>query len=221
METNKEKEIRREFHTPSSVYLRESSEGEVSNRNIEGYAILFDTPSAVLYEDEEEEVREIIDRGAITKDLLDKSDILFTMFHNRQKILGRSKNGSGSLTYNVDEKGVAFSLSLPETRDGEDTLTLIRDGIIDGCSFAFSTRYYDQDFVERSIEVRDGKKYITYRVKIITGIYDMTVTPNPAYPDTSVEAREFIKGLELKKEPEKKDLSGYLAEMRANTRLEI
>lgn len=211
METKKPTELRREIYTPSHIRLRESAEGEAPGRVIEGYAILFETPSVALYDDGEEEMREIIDRKAINQELLDGSDILFTMYHNRQKILGRSKEGKGTLTYKIDEKGVWFSLSLPETTDGDDALALVREGIIDGCSFAFSTRYYDSDYVERKVEKEGKKVIVTCRVKVITGIYDMTITPNPAYSETSVEAREFVKTLIPS---EKKDISAYIREMR-------
>lgn len=217
---NNKKELRRELYTPGDIHIRATGEGEESGRTIEGYAILFDTPSVALYDDGEEELREIIDRSAITQELLDNSDILFTMFHNRQKILGRSKSGEGSLTYKIDDKGVFFSLPLPETADANDALTLIRDGIIDGCSFAFSTKYYDRDYVERKAENKGGKTVITCRVKVITGIYDMTVTPNPAYDKTTVEARALTEGMS---EPEKptKDLSAYIAEMRQRARMKL
>lgn len=175
-----------------------------------------------LYDDGEEELREIIDRSAITQEFLDRSDILFNMFHNRQRILGRSKKGAGTLTYRVDDKGVFFSLPLPETTDGEDALELVRSGVIDGCSFAFSTRYYDSDYVERKVERVGDKVVITCRVKVITGIYDMCITPNPAYSDTTVEARSLADGLEREeKKPEKKDLREYIAEMRSHTGMKL
>lgn len=221
MNKNNTTNIKREIYTSFPIHLRESQEGEESGRTIEGYAILFDTPSVPLYDDGEEELREIIDKGAIDQAFLDSSDILFTMFHNRQKILGRSKNGEGSLTYKVDDKGVFFSLPLPDTTDGEDALELVRSGIIDGCSFAFSTRYYDSDYVERTVEKKGDKVYITCRVKVITGIYDMTITPNPAYAETSVGARELARDLARPEEPQSKDISGYIAEMRANARKKI
>lgn len=219
----KNKEIKREIYVPSTIHLREAAEGEASGRTIEGYAILFDTPSVALYDDGEEELREVIDKGAVTQELLDGSDILFNMYHNRQRILGRSKNGNGTLSYRVDDKGVFFSLELPETTDGDDTLELVRSGIVDGCSFAFSTRYYDSAFVERSVEKKEGKRVITCRVKEITGIYDMCITPNPAYDKTSVEARELSKGLEKPEpqEPPKKDLREYFREMREHKKLKI
>ena len=53
---------------------------------------------------------------------------------------------------------------------------------------------------------------IVYRIKAITGIYDFTLAADPAYPDTSVEAREFATALKQGEEgrPEKKDLDENL-----------
>lgn len=207
------KDIRRELHTTASgLHLRE--DGGESGRTIEGYAILFDTPSAPLYADEEEEIREVIAKEAVTMDLLNSSDIKFTMFHDRQLLLARSKQGEGTLSYEIDDKGVRFSFGAPRTADGDKAVELVRGGIIDGCSFAFSTHYYDSAFVERTVKTKDGKAFITCRVKVITGIYDMTLTPDPAYPDTVCNARDLTKGIpELKREPAK-DLRGYWKEMR-------
>jgi hypothetical protein len=124
------------------------------------------------------------------------------MFHNQQLLLARSNKGAGTLTYEVDEKGVKFSFEAPNTVDGDKALELVRRGDIGGCSFAFTTRYYDDACVERSAKVVNGTTMITYTVKAVTGIYDFTITDNPAYPDTSVEAREFVAGLKAPETPE-------------------
>lgn len=208
-------EIKREIHTAGSVHVRALGEGEVSGRTIEGYAIRFDTPSAPLWQDEDEELREIIERGAVTQELLDSSDIRFTMFHDRQLLLARSKQGAGTLSYRIDEKGVWFSFEAPHTQDGDKALELVRSGIIDGCSFMFSTHYYDDAFVKRETRIENGRTVITCRVKTITGIHDMTITPDPAYPATEVEARELAHPqAEEGKPAPAKDLSGYIRAMR-------
>ena len=106
MAKNKETVITRLLHTVSDLRVREDKEGKKC-RTITGYAILFNTPSAPMYEYDDEEVREVIAPGAVTKELLDGCDIKMTMFHDRQLILARSKNGSGTLKYTVDDKGVA------------------------------------------------------------------------------------------------------------------
>ena len=117
------------------------------------------------------------------------------MFHDRQLILGRSNKGTGTLEYFVDEKGVGFNLELPKSPNGDEALELVSRCDISGCSFAFTTRYWDSDFVERTAKVVNGATQITYTVKAVTGVYDFTLAADPAYPDTSVEAREFTAGL--------------------------
>lgn len=184
-------------HTPAELRIREAGEGEAPSRTITGYAILFNTQSAPLWSDDEEEAREVIAPEAVTRELLDGCDIKMTMFHDRQLILARSKNGTGTLTYSVDERGVAFSFDAPNTADGDKALELVRRGDISGCSFAFRTHYYDRAYVERNVERKDGKTLITYTVRSIIGIYDFTLAADPAYPDTNceAEARELVSHL--------------------------
>ena len=188
MENNKL--ITRSLHTASDLRVREM-EGQDS-RVITGYAILFDTPSAPLWETSDEVVREVISKDAVTIDLLNSSDIKMTMFHDRQLILARSNNGSGTLSYGIDDKGVYFEFEAPRTADGDKALELVKRGDIAGCSFAFTTYYFDRGYVTRTVEFIDGKANITNRVDVITGIYDFTLAADPAYPDTSCELRELL-----------------------------
>ena len=189
----------------ANIHVRENADGKPS-RTITGYAIVFGVESEPLWSDEESVAREVIDPTAITRDLLDQSDIKFTMFHDRQLILARSNQGKGTLSYNVDSKGVSFSFDSPNTVDGDKALELVRRGDISGCSFAFATYYGDPDFVERDSAVVDGVDMITYHVKAITNIYDMTLAADPAYTDTTVstEERELVshlrEGLKLRKD---------------------
>ena len=186
------KELRRTGTTVNSqIRLREKPEGGDS-RTITGYAIRFEEESALLWSDSTEEAREIIARGAVTPDLLKESDIKFTLFHNREALIGRNNKGHGNFSYFIDENGVGFEIDLPNTADGDKALELVRCGVLTGCSFAFSTRAGDPDFIEVSNtkDPQTGKNILCYRVKIITGIYDFTLTTDPAYPSTSVQARE-------------------------------
>lgn len=203
---------KREIFTSSQLRLREI-DGKEESRIITGYAILFDVPSAPLYEDEEEVIREVIAPEAISKELLDKSDIKMTMFHDRQLLLARSNKGSGTLSYGIDDKGVYFEFEAPDTADGDKAIELVKRGDIAGCSFAFSTRYYDRAFVEESV-VHGDKVEVTYRVKVITDIYDFTLAADPAYPDTSVEAREIVDALHQRQQREKEKIVKQIAEMR-------
>lgn len=192
MNKSKETEQTRQLLFPGQdLRVRENAEpGAAESRTITGYAILFNTPSDPLWADEESEAREIIDPAAVTQQLLDNSDIKFTMFHDRQLILARSNRGRGTLSYRIDDKGVSFEFEAPHTADGDKALELVRRGELAGCSFMFTTRYWDSAFVERTATNVDGRTFIQYRVKTITGIYDFTLAADPAYPDTSVQARE-------------------------------
>lgn len=183
--------ITRTLHTANELRIREAAEGQQS-RTITGYAILFNTPSAPLWEYDDEVVREEIAPEAVTPELLAASDIKMTMFHDRQLILARSNKGSGTLSYGIDERGVYFEFEAPHTADGDKALELVKRGDIAGCSFAFTTYYFDDDHVERAVEHKPGKTIITNRVKVITGIYDFTLAADPAYPDTSCELRELL-----------------------------
>lgn len=203
---------KREIFTASQLRLREI-DGTEESRTITGYAILFDVPSAPLYEDEDEVIREVIAPEAVSLELLDKSDIKMTMFHDRQLLLARSNKGSGTLSYGIDDKGVYFEFEAPDTADGDKAIELVKRGDIAGCSFAFSTRYYDRAFVEESV-VHGDKVEVTYRVKVITGIYDFTLAADPAYPDTSVEAREIVEALHQRQQREKEKIVKQIAEMR-------
>lgn len=203
---------KREIFTASQLRLREI-DGIEESRTITGYAILFDVPSAPLYEDEDEVIREVIAPEAVSLELLDNSDIKMTMFHDRQLLLARSNKGSGTLSYGIDDRGVYFEFEAPDTADGDKAIELVKRGDIAGCSFAFSTRYYDRAFVEESV-VHGDKVEVTYRVKVITGIYDFTLAADPAYPDTSVEAREIVDALHQRQQREKEKFEKQIAEMR-------
>lgn len=215
---NKDKVVVRMLHTCSDVQVREAGEGEEPSRTITGYAILFGVPSNPLWSDEDSEAREVIAKEAVTTELLDGQDIKFTMFHDRQLILARSCKGSGTLKYRVDDKGVSFEFDAPNTVDGDKALELVRRGDIAGCSFMFSTRYYDDACVERTANVVNGVTMITYNVKAITGIYDFTLAADPAYPDTSVEARDFADKLHESAKPQRQDDEEKITKMREQVR---
>lgn len=184
--------LRRCIYAPATVRVRSSEDGKAESRTIEGYAILFNTPSAIMWEDEKKTLREQIAPEAVTQELLDSSDIKMTMNHDFSCLLARSKMGKGTLSYAIDAKGVRFSFEAPQTDDGDRALELVRRGDIDGCSFMFTCSYRDPDVTsEASTDKETGRRDVIYTIHTITGIYDFTLTPMPAYPDTEVSAREL------------------------------
>lgn len=176
----------------SGVQLRENADGSPS-RTIEGYAIVFGVPSVLLYDFDDESLREIIAPEAVTRELLDASDIKLTMFHNREIILGRSNKGVGTLSYEIDEHGVRFRCELPDTANGNEALSAVSRGDISGCSFAFDCAYYDPQCVSVERHKTDsGKTEITSTVRSIKRIYDFTLAADPAYEQTEVALREAV-----------------------------
>ena len=187
---NKNELVKREIQTAGKLFVREAAPGEAPSRKICGYAIMFNVPSVILDRDEHYEEREIIKPCAVTKELLDSSDIIMTMYHNREIVLARSNKGKGTLSYRIDSKGVFFEFDAPNSPNGDEALELVRRGDITGCSFIFGSYYYNDEYVRREEKKVNGVTQVTCYVLKMTGIYDFTITTKPAYPDTSVEARE-------------------------------
>ena len=184
------REVTRTLQTPGKLFVRESAPGEAPSRKICGYAIMFNVESVVLYQEGKYEEREVIEPCAISKEFLDGCDIKMTMYHNRQIVLARSNKGKGTLSYRIDNKGVFFEFDAPNSPNGDEALELVRRGDITGCSFIFGSYYYNDEYVRREEKKVNGVTQVTCYVLKMTGIYDFTITTKPAYPDTSVEARE-------------------------------
>lgn len=176
----------------ADLHVREA-EGDRESRTIEGYALKFNVRSKLL-SDWYEHFYEVLEPGCVTREALDKQDIKLTMFHDRQLILGRSKEGKGTLSYEVDEVGVKFRAEMPRTADGDKALELVKRGDISGCSFAYATD--EQDNVRcvtyEKLQEKDekGRQLLLRHVKAIDKVFDFTLTPDPAYEQTSVSKRE-------------------------------
>lgn len=182
---------KRQMAVLSGVHVREGKDGEES-REIEGYALMFGVRSQLLCE-WGGLFYEVLEPGCVTKDMLDGEDIKLTMFHDRQLILARSNKGTGTLSYEVDKKGVRFWAEMPKTADGDKALELIKRGDISGCSFIYSTDEEDSENAvsyEKTEEKVDGRAVYLRHVKRIDHVYDFTVTPDPAYEQTEVTRRE-------------------------------
>ena len=174
------------------LQIREAAEGGES-RIIEGYALKFGVRSRLLC-DWWENYYEVLEPGCITRETLDACDIMLTMFHDRQLILGRSKMGVGTLHYEIDEIGVKFWCEVPKTADGDKALELISRGDISGCSFIYSTDEWDSEnavsYELSGEKTEDGDDILLRHVKRIDKVYDFTITPKPAYEQTTVSKRE-------------------------------
>ena len=192
---NTTKTIRREASFQADLRVRES-EGGSDSRTIEGYVLKFGVRS-VLLRDWWNPYYEILEPGCVTREMLDKCNIPLTMFHDRELVIARSKNGKGTLSYTVDGLGTQFNADVARTADGDKALELVRRGDLDGCSFVYSTDEMDPEAVtyEASGEKdADGNDILLRHVWRIDSITDFTLTGNAAYEQTEVVAREAPDG---------------------------
>ncbi len=185
-------------HDELSIQRASESLFEVSeeSRQIEGYALKFGEPSSVMYDKERKKVyTEIIERGSVTQETLDKSDVICYLDHNRDKMLARSKYGQGTLTLSVDEVGVKYSFEAPKTATGNEALELIKRGDISGSSFNALVRKDNMTW-----ENNNGKLKCT--VRSFEQFVDVSPVQRPAYESTEAIVRSLAVDAEKLIEPQ-------------------
>lgn len=171
---------------------------EADSRKVEGYAMLFDTPSDGLT------FEEVISREALDG-VISRSDVLALMNHSVDRgVLARSENGEGSLELEVDEKGLIYRFEAPHTSLGDELLENLRRGEIKQSSFAFDV---ESDKWERKA---DGTWKRT--INKFGHLYDVSPVYHAAYSKTSV----YMRGKELEEkrlEEENKVPEGYYSKI--------
>jgi|LakMenE01Jun11ns_1017448.scaffolds.fasta_scaffold9925791_2 hypothetical protein len=173
-ETNsrsKMKKIERRTFTVRDVEARQADDGTM---RLSGYAAVFNDSSVPL------PFKESIAPGAFRKTLSETPDVRLLVNHSGLP-LARTKNGTLNLT--EDDRGLYFSAELADTQESRDIHTLIARGDVDQMSFAF--RVIRQKWSE------DRSRRVLTEVSLSDG--DVSVVTYPAYPTTSVEAREELR----------------------------
>lgn len=173
----------------------EDTKDKVDDKNgkkISGYAIVFNKPSKPI-PDGDSSFTEIIDPKALEN--TDLSDVVMLSNHDYSKPLATVK--AGTLKLNVDEKGLHFEATLPNTTDGSDTFENVKAGNIDSASFRFANASDQWS--------KDDDGNVTRTITNIGDIFEISSVTVPAYDDSSVEVakRSFDQFLNLNKE--KKD----------------
>ena len=169
--------------------VREAApDAEGESRTIAGTAIVFNAESEVL-DDWGYRFREVIKPEACSMEFLNTQDIKMNMLHDRQLTIARSNKGVGSLRLSVDEKGVNFEFEAPRCDIGDRCLEMVRRGDYSGCSFEFYPEDYD-------VEEREGGKDVKITHKKFRALTAVTIGMDPAYRQTSVNARELQEGTE-------------------------
>ena len=133
---------------------------------IEGYAAVFERETDLGW------CKEILDKQAFSN--CDMQDCVLKYNHNDNcLILARTRNKSLQLI--VDDKGLKIRAELIDTTNNRDIYKMIKAGLLDKMSFAFTVRRqewnYDTD---------------TRRILEIDKLFDVSVVDIPAYDDTEV-----------------------------------
>ena len=171
----------------------QDAQGE--SRTITGRAIVFNRESEML-DDWGYKFREVILPEAVTMAFLNSQDIKMNMLHSRDLTVARCNKGEGSMRLSVDDQGVSFEFEAPRCDIGDRCLEMVRRGDYSGCSFEFYPEEYD-------VEEREGGKDVKILHKKFRALTALTIGMDPAYKQTTVNARELYE-----KTP------GYLAEQK-------
>ena len=165
------------------------------SRTVEGYAVVFNSQSEDLG------FYETINPSAITEEVLKGSDVFCLFNHDQDKVLARSKYGTGSLQLQLDERGLKYTFQAPNTDLGNELLEYLKRGDIESSSFAFvvSTDEGSEVWETRA----DGRQYRT--ILKIDELFDVSPVFNPAYSSTSVSQRALDKLNQLREMQDEKE----------------
>lgn len=163
---------------------------------VEGYAVVYDQPQT--YRFGEETYTETIVRGAC-----DNSDMRRTVmrYNHEDSVFALARTKNGSLQMMSDNYGLKIRAELIDTQSNRDVYKMIRSGLIDEMSFAFTvaeggdTWTYSDDF-----------KTVSRDITSIDVIYDVSAVDTGFYENTSIYARAFDSVDALKEQAEKAKL---------------
>ncbi len=171
----------------------EIREAENGTKTITGYAVKWEMKSETLgyfYR-----FKEQFKKGAFA-DSLKEDDQRALWSHDTSQVLGRTKNVTLRLT--EDDIGLRFELDLPPTTLGNDVYQTIKRGDVDGVSFGFKKLKEEWD--------ESDPDNIT-RTLLKAKLLEISPVAFPAYPDSTVSARdydpykEYLDEREAEKEP--------------------
>lgn len=148
---------------------------------ITGYAAVYDEFTQI-YDFWGDYFYERIAAGAMKRTLEAGHDIFALRNHNWDNVVGRTGQ---NLTLSSDENGLYFDLTPPNTTLGRDVLEEVRGGLVNQCSIGF--RVLESDWEFKGDEV--------FRTITDLELYEITLTPIPAYTSTSAEVRSLKKGI--------------------------
>lgn len=166
------------------------------SRKVEGYALLWEHESRDLG------FTEIITKDAISKEVIDRSDVFALFNHDRNKVLARSNKGIGNLDLILDATGLKYSFIALRNSLGDDLLEYLNNKMVNESSFAFT--------VESDEWTNDNGIY-KRRINSIRELFDVSPVWTGAYSNTDVGvAQRSLEAFKASQELEhKEDLTEY------------
>ena len=180
MKNKKRKNSQNELVTRKYVATFRAVEDEQGS-TIEGTPIVFNQETKL--QDWAGEYIERIDPHAL--DDADLKDVRLFINHDTDKIaLARTKNGKGTMSFSIDEEGMHIKANLDTENNAEARAlySAIQRGDMDGMSFMF--RIQDQEWQNLDSDCP------TRVIKKISIVHEVSVVNFPAYPQTSIDARD-------------------------------
>jgi HK97 family phage prohead protease len=159
--------------------LIEPEEGQPVLKVLEGRAIVFDTPTPLFQDYDGTTYYEQIHHDALKG--VDLSNVVLKYNHS-EHVPPLASTKAGTLDLKADNKGLGIIARMANTTQASDIHELVRSGHLDKMSFAFTVANdaYDSKTKTRTIFSFDK-------------IYDVSVVDFPAYEQTSVSARNYVK----------------------------
>lgn len=152
-------------------------DGEINNFSqdgplvVEGYALKFGTLSNSMGN-----WRETINKNALKNTNLE--NIVCLDNHDKQKVLGR--NTAGTLEIAVDEIGLFFKCTFPDTTYARDLYEAIKRKDVSQMSFGMFVADDGDEYT------KVGEDEYLRTIYDIEAIYELSICTIPAYEDTSV-----------------------------------
>lgn len=133
--------------------------------------------------------RERIANTAFDRALREKQDVRALFNHNPDFVLGRVS--ANTLQLSSDSKGLLFRCQLdPNQQRHRDLYSSVKRGDVCECSFAFTI--HDGGEIWDDATDADGQRFAR-RTLTDVDLLDCSVVCNPAYPNTSVAARNLTR----------------------------
>lgn len=162
----------------SAKNLTVSRDTTNNSRQISGYAVTFNQPSKPL------PFIEYISPHAF--DNVDFSEVQLLYAHDYDNILARVD--SGTLSLKVDDKGLFFVATIPDTSLGNDVYENVDNGNLKGLSFSAQIDPNSGDTWSK-----DDQGNVVHTINHFSALNEISLTSIPAYTETSVQVSRDYK----------------------------